>query len=141
MEVVISKDRFGRRLLQIIELLFSPLVGAIMGATVAQILGVPGWLVLLLGMVGGLLALVLQLVQIGWSYRLRNIPLWVFFVQDTLCVLLVLFALDAPRQGGLIALLLLWLAIRSSKEWHRWYTEQGSANLRKTPRQGKKEPD
>jgi hypothetical protein len=141
MEVVISKDRLGRRVLQIIELLFSPLVGAIMGATVAQIVGVPSWLVWLLGAVGGLLALVLQLVQTGWSYRLRNIPLWVFFAQDTLCVLLVLFALDAPRQGGLIALLLLWLAIRSSKEWHRWYTEQGGANRRKTPRLGKKEPD
>jgi len=42
-------------------------------------------------------------------------------LQDLLCVLLVLFALDAPKQGGLIALLLLWLAIRSSSAWYRWY--------------------
>jgi len=41
-----------------------------------------------------------------------------------LCVLLVLLAFDAPREGGLIALLLLWLAIRSSREWQHWYRTQ-----------------
>ena len=75
-------------------------------------------------MTGGLLALVLQLVQAGWFYRLRGLPLWVIFAQDVLCVFLVIFALDAPKQGGLIAMLLLWFAIRSSKEWYRWYTHQ-----------------
>lgn len=140
-EVVFSKDRLGRRLLQIVQLLFSPLVGAIMGMAVAQATGVPNWLVWLLGVVGGLLALVLQLVQVGWSYRLRHIPLWVIFAQDALCVLLVLFALDAPRQGGLIALLLLWLAIRSSKEWHRWYVGQAKPGEQGNPRRYKQDPD
>ncbi|QZZ20776.1 DUF4126 domain-containing protein [Leptothermofonsia sichuanensis E412] len=140
-EVVLSKDPLGRRVLLIVQLVFSPLVGAILGMAVAQVTGKPSWLVWLLGGVGGLLALVLQLVQTGWSYRLRNIPLWVIFAQDTLCVLLVLFALDAPRQGGIIALLLLWLAIRSSKEWHRWYQAQALPGQRGNPRRYKKEPD
>lgn len=140
-EVVLSKDPLGRRVLLIVQLAFSPLVGAILGMAVAQVTGKPSWLVWLLGGVGGLLALVLQLVQTGWSYRLRNIPLWVIFAQDTLCVLLVLFALDAPRQGGIIALLLLWLAIRSSKEWHRWYRAQALPGQRGNPRRYKKEPD
>jgi hypothetical protein len=140
-EVVLSKDPLGRRVLLIVQLAFSPLVGAILGMAVAQVTGKPSWLVWLLGGVGGLLALVLQLVQTGWSYRLRNIPLWVIFAQDTLCVLLVLFALDAPRQGGIIALLLLWLAIRSSKEWHRWYQAQALPGQRGNPRRYKKEPD
>jgi len=140
-EVVFSKDRLGRRVLQLIELLFSPLVGAMMGMAVAQAAGSPGWLIALLGGIGGLLALVLQLVQIGWFYRLKQIPLWMIFAQDFLCVSLVMFAFDAPRQGGLIALLLLWFAIRSSKEWHRWYMEQGEQGDRRRPRQHRDDPD
>lgn len=140
-EIVISKDRLGQRLLQVIQLLFSPFVGAIMGMAAAQALGVPVWLSWLLGGIGGLLALVLQLVQVGWVYRLKRVPIWVFFVQDLLCVLLVLFAFDAPSQGGLIALLLLWLALRSSKEWHRWYIEQRRAGSRGNPRLYKQDPD
>lgn len=139
-EVIFSKDPLGRRAIELTQLLFSPFVGAIMGMAVARAAGIPDWLVWLLGGVGGLLALVLQLVQVGWSYRIRRIPLWVIFAQDALCVLLVLLAIDAPRQGGLIALLLLWLAIRSSKEWHRWYKAQ-SPRQKGNPRRGKREPD
>jgi hypothetical protein len=140
-ELVISKDRLNQRFLQTIELLCSPFVGAILGMAVAQAAGIATWLVWLLGIVGGLLALVLQLVQLGWLYRLNQVPLWVIFAQDALCVLLVLFALDAPRQGGLIALVLLWLAIRSSKEWRRWYVEQEQLSDRRHPRRHKQEPD
>ncbi|MGA7935791.1 MAG: DUF4126 domain-containing protein [Kovacikia sp.] len=140
-ELIFSKDRLGMRVLQIFQLLFSPIVGAIMGIAVARITGVSGWLVDLLGAIGGLLALVLKLVQVGWSYRLRYIPLWVLFAEDTLCVLLVLFALDAPKQGGLIALLLLWLALRSSKEWYRWYVAQSLLAIKGHPRQHKQDPD
>lgn len=140
-EVIFSKDRLGQRILQLVQLLFSPLVGTIMGMAVAQATGVDSWLVWLLGATGGLLALVLQLVQVGWFYRLKKIPLWVIFFQDTLCVALVLFAFDAPRQGGLIALLLLWLAIRSSKEWRRWYVAQARPGDRNHPRRGKQNPD
>lgn len=140
-EVFASKNRTGQRLLQGVDLLFSPIVGAILGIAVAKSTISSVWLIGLLGFVGGLLALVLQLVQMGWLYRLQSIPLWVIFVQDFLCVLLVIFAFDAPRQGGLIALLLLWLAIRSSKEWHRWYTAQAAPNQRRNPRRYKQDPD
>ncbi|UBF28369.1 DUF4126 domain-containing protein [Kovacikia minuta CCNUW1] len=140
-ELVFSKDRIGLRILQIVQLLFSPVVGAIMGVAVARITGVSGWLVDLMGAIGGLLALVLKLVQVGWFYRLKSIPVWVLFAEDTLCILLVLFALDAPKQGGLIALLLLWLALRSSKEWYRWYTAQAGPSSRKNPRRYKQDPD
>ncbi|NES81149.1 MAG: DUF4126 domain-containing protein [Moorea sp. SIO2B7] len=119
-----SKKLLGQRILQLIQLVFSPLVGALMGITVANIIHLeitPLWLI---GIVGGLLALVLKLVQVGWFFRLRGIPIWVVFIEDTLCIFLVLFAFKAPEQGGLIAMLLLWLAIRSSKEWHRWYQQK-----------------
>jgi hypothetical protein len=33
----------------------------------------------------------------------------------------VLFAFKAPNSGGLIALLLLWLAVRSAQSWYQWY--------------------
>jgi hypothetical protein len=141
LELFISKRRLGQRILQIVQLVFSPIVGAIMGMAVAQFAEFPMWLVWLVGGVGGLLALVLQLVQVGWFYRLQGLPVWMIFLQDSLCVLLVFFAFDAPRQGGLIALILLWLAIRSSKEWRRWYVAQAKAGDRRNPRRGKSEPD
>jgi Domain of unknown function (DUF4126) len=141
MELLFSKERLGQRVLQLIQLVFSPFVGAIVGVTVAQTAGLAPWLAWVIGVTGGLLALVLQLVQIGWFYRLQGLPVWMIFLQDFLCVSLVLFAFDAPRQGGLIALLLLWLAIRSSKEWQRWYQGQNGDGDRRHPRRGKQEPD
>jgi hypothetical protein len=119
-ELFASKKLRGQRILQILQLFLSPIVGAIMGLAVATAAELPSWII---AMIGGLLALVLQLVQLGWFYRLRGLPLWAVFLQDSLCILLVLFALDAPRQGGLIALILLWFATRSAKEWYRWYWE------------------
>ncbi|BAY11433.1 DUF4126 domain-containing protein [Calothrix sp. NIES-2098] len=117
-ELVASKKRLGQRVLQIFELLLSPIVGAIMGLTVASTTIGPNWLI---AVIGGLLALVFQLVQVGWFYRLRGLPLWAVFLQDFLCVVLVLFAFKAPWPGGLITLILLWFAIRSAKEWYDWY--------------------
>ncbi|MFB2920016.1 MULTISPECIES: DUF4126 domain-containing protein [Aerosakkonema] len=122
-ELFASKKLLGQRVLQIVHLLFSPIVGAIMGVAVAEITDAPGWLIIVISIVGGLLALVLQLVQVGLFFRLRGLPLWAVFVQDALCVALVLLAFDAPRQGGLIAMILLWLAIRSSGDWYRWYKQ------------------
>ncbi|MGL4501540.1 MAG: DUF4126 domain-containing protein, partial [Planktothrix sp.] len=120
-EIFASKKLLGQRILQLIQLLFSPFVGAILGLAIAQATNVQPSLYWIIAIVAGLLALVLQLVQTGLFYRLRGLPLWVILGQDILCVFLVIFAFDAPQQGGLIALLLLWLSIRISKEWYRWY--------------------
>ncbi|MFB8796451.1 MAG: DUF4126 domain-containing protein [Microcoleus sp.] len=146
LELFASKTFTGQRVLQIVQIIFSPIVGAIMGVAIAKVSSIDEivahpWMLWIIGVVGGLLALVLQLVQAGWFYRLRGLPLWVIFVQDGLCIALVLFAFDAPRQGGLIAMLLLWLAIRSSKEWYRWYRSQATLGLLGNPRQGKRDPD
>lgn len=140
-ELLCSKEKLGQRLLQIVQLVFSPLVGAIVGITVARTtnLGLPlTWLV---GIVGGLLAFVMHLVQVGWAYRLRGLPIWVIFIQDFLCVTLVLLGFDAPQQGGLIVLLLLWIAIRSSTEWRFWYERQTIRTGKGHPRQYKQDPD
>jgi hypothetical protein len=130
-ELFASKRLLGQRVLQVIQLLLSPMVGAIMGITVARFADTPTALIWIVGIIGGLLALVLQLVQVGWFFRLRGLPLWVVFVQDVLCVALVILAFDAPQQGGIIALLLLWLAIRSSKQWHDWYREKNRTRKRR----------
>lgn len=121
LELFVSKQLWGQRLLQFVELVFSPLVGAVMAMAVAGIFHQPQQLIWILGVVGGLLALVLQLVKVGWFYRLQGLPTWAVLLEDILCVLLVLFAFKAPNSGGLIALMLLWLAIRSSQSWYRWY--------------------
>ena len=94
-----------------------------MAMAVARILIQPTQLTWIFGAVGGLVALVLQLVKVGWFYRLKGLPAWAVLLEDILCVLLVLFAFKAPNSGGLIALLLLWLAIRSSQSWYKWYQD------------------
>lgn len=134
-ELFASKKLLGQRVLQVMQLVFSPIVGAILGIAVAQITGTSTWLLWIVAVVGGLLAFVLQLVQVGWFYRLRGLPLWAVFIEDALCIFLVIFAFDAPEQGGLIALILLWLALRSSKDWYRWYRG------RKPSRKRYQEPD
>lgn len=141
-ELLASKDRLGLRVVQLLQLVLSPIVGGILGIAIARATDVPDWMVGLLGIVSGLLALVLQLVQVGWFYRLSGqLPLWLVWGQDALCVVLVLFAFDAPKQGGLIALLLLWLAMRSSKAWRDWYQAQAIGRNQRNPRQGKMDPD
>lgn len=143
-ELFASKKLLGQRLLQTVQLVFSPFVGAIMGMAIAQLTYVgedtdaPGVVLAIIGVVGGLLALVLQLVQVGWFYRLGRLPVWAILAQDILCVSLVLFAFDAPTEGAIIALLLLWLAIRSSQQWYRWYMAQGT---KQNPRNHKQDPD
>ena len=146
LELFASKTFAGQRVLQIVQILFSPIVGAIMAIAIAEAssfeeIFTNPWMLWIIAVVGGLLALVLQLVQAGWLYRLRGLPIWVIFVQDALCIALVLFAFDAPRQGGLIAMLLLWLAIRSSKEWYSWYRSQGTKGDGSNPRRHKRDPD
>ena len=119
-EVIASKDRTAIRVSQLFQLCLSPLVGGLLGFSIARTSDLPMVVVVVLGIVSGLLALVLQLVQVGWFYRLRGLPLWIIFAQDFLCVLLIIFAFGAPQHGGIIALILLWFAIRSADEWKRW---------------------
>ncbi|WP_442786304.1 DUF4126 domain-containing protein [Leptothoe sp. PORK10 BA2] len=121
LELTISKDRINRRFLQSAELFMSPFVGTIAGVAIARLANISdSWLLVLLAVTGGALALVLQMVQVGWLYRFNSPPIWMMFVEDALCIFLVFFAFDAPQQGGLIALFLLWLAIRSSVVWRQW---------------------
>lgn len=121
LELTISKDRVSRRFLQSAELFISPFVGTIAGVAIARLADISdSWLLVLLAITGGALALVIQMVQVGWLYRFNSPPMWVMFLEDALCICLVFFAFDAPEQGGLIALFLLWLAIRSSVIWQQW---------------------
>ena len=123
LELVGSKQLLGQRILQVIQLIFAPLAGIVLSITAAQILGVefrPLWL---LGIVGGLIAFVFKLILTGWFFRLRGLPLWWSFTEDILCVILVLFAFRLPQQGGVLATIVLWLAVRSATEWKRYYDE------------------
>lgn len=120
-ELFASKKLIGQRIIQQIHLFLSPFVGALMGLAVMRSSDIPIWLVAL---VSGLLAFVIQLVLLGWFYRLRGLPMWAIFLQDALCIALVLFAVDAPRQGGLIALIILWLAVRSATYWYDWHHQK-----------------
>lgn len=119
-----SKKLLGQRILQVFQLILSPFVGGLISLTVARVANIefcPLWLI---GIIGGIFALILTLVQVGWFFRLRGIPIWVVVIEDVLCVILILLAFTSPAKGGIIALLLLWLAIRSSKTWRDWYLHQ-----------------
>ncbi len=121
-ELIASKQLLGQRLLQIVYLIFSPIAGAIIAIAAAAPTTLP--FKILIGLIGGLLALLLQLVQASWLYRWRRLPLWLPFIQDGLCVLLVYLATKLPVAGGIIALILLGLAIYSTQKLHRWYLRQ-----------------
>ncbi len=122
-ELFASKKLLGQRILQLVQLFFTPFVGALIAIAVIKIANFniqPLWLMALLG---ALFALLLKLVQIGWFFRLRGIPLWAALLEDILSVFLVLFAFLAPINGGLIAMMLFWLAVRSSEKWKHWQSE------------------
>lgn len=115
-----SKQLLGQRILQIIQLFFSPFVGALTAIVTTHAFEIQVQHMWLIGLIGGIFALVLTLVQIGWFFRLRGIPVWLVCLEDILCVGLVFSAFTAPKEGGIIALFLLWLAIRSSNNWRQW---------------------
>ncbi|NJN32422.1 MAG: DUF4126 domain-containing protein [Synechococcales cyanobacterium RM1_1_8] len=139
-ELFLAKNLLGQRIQQTIQIGFSPLAGGILGSAVALNFGLERFTVVILGLLGAAIALVLQLVQSGWFFRLRGLPLWFNLAEDILCISLVLLAFDAPTQGGIIALLLLWLALRSSAAWRYWYVQQ-AAGPGDDPRAGKSAPD
>lgn len=120
-ELFASKNLLGQRLLQLVGLLLSPIVGAIMAVALAQDTAEPAWLI---GLIGALFALLLQLVQAGWFYRWGGFPLWSVLIQDALCILLVFLAVHAPKLGGIIAFMLFGLTIYSFKKLRRWYLTQ-----------------
>jgi hypothetical protein len=120
-EIVFSRERLVQRVFQSLELFLSPWVGAIAGLTIARTFILETWILVLFGVLGGVLALLIQFIQVGWIYRLKRPPLWLILAEDFICICLVLFAFDAPEQGGLIAMLLVWLALRTSYVWRRWY--------------------
>ena len=123
-ELVGSKQLLGQRVLQLIQLAFSPLAGLLLAMTIANVADYETTQLWLIGISGGVFAFVLQLVQVGWFFRLRGIPPWVAVGEDILSVLLVIYAFNAPEEGGLIAMMLLWLAIRSSSAWKKWHQNQ-----------------
>ncbi|MFM7192597.1 MAG: DUF4126 domain-containing protein [Microcystaceae cyanobacterium] len=127
-ELLASKRLLGQRILQLIQLVFTPLVGALMALTVVKLAHIemqPLWIAAVLGAV---FSLVLKLVQVGWFFRLRGIPPWVALLEDLLCIVLVFLAFNAPKNGGIIAMLLLWLAVRSSTAWRQWYLQSRNAS-------------
>ncbi|MFM7528596.1 MAG: DUF4126 domain-containing protein [Nodosilinea sp.] len=117
LEFILYKQGFSRPLLHSTELLLSPIVGLMAGIALVRPLAIAGWLQGVIALIGGLVALVIQLVQIGWFYRPQRPPLWGMFLVDALCLLLALSAFTVPRVGGLLSLVLLWLVIRTAEGW------------------------
>jgi hypothetical protein len=120
-ELLGTKKFIGLRIIQLIQLFCSPFLGSFMAISVARFLNIEFTPIWIIGLIGGLVAFVLKSVQVGWFFRLGKIPLSVIIAEDILSAILVLFALKAPENGGLIAMLLLWLALRSSSAWRNWY--------------------
>ena len=131
-ELFASKKLLGQRILQLVQLFFSPIVGGLIAITIARIFAFnvsPIWLI---GVLGAIFALSLTLVQVGWFFRLQGIPLGVAIAEDILSIGLIFLAFKAPEKGGLIALTLLWIAIRSAKTWRDWHKEQNKSLIERS---------
>jgi hypothetical protein len=125
LELILSKKLIGQRLLQLIQLILSPFLGALLPFILNKQYSIftSSKALYVMCIAGGILALVIKLVEIGWFFRLRGLPLGVILFEDVLSILMVLFAFNAPKEGGIIAMLLLWVALRSSGEWRQWYVQ------------------
>ncbi|MFZ4639773.1 MAG: DUF4126 domain-containing protein [Nodosilinea sp.] len=124
-ELLLSKDRYGQRLLYPAELILSLGVGVLVGIGIGRSLGLPSEFHRVAGLISGLLALVIQFSQVGWFYRPQPLPLWMFFLVDGLCVSLALCSFYAPQLGGITALVLLWLVLRTAYRWRDWFRDRG----------------
>ena len=118
-----TKKLVGLRVIQLVQLILSPLVGGILAVGTAKWVEFTDISLWIIGITGGLVALVLRLVLVGWFFRWGKMPIIFIFVEDFLSGILAIFALKAPENGGLIAMILLWLALRSSSEWRSWYLQ------------------
>lgn len=123
LELIVSKKLMGQRALQVVQLVGSPIAGAIAAISTLPSIPAPYWLI---GLIGGLFAFVLQAVQAGWFYRRHGLPLLFVCWQDFFSILLAVLAVKLPQVGGIIALGLFWLAIRSYQNLVRWYDNKRS---------------
>ncbi|AUC61809.1 hypothetical protein AA637_11915 [Cyanobacterium sp. HL-69] len=123
-EILGTKRMIGLRIIQIIQLILSPVVGAILAVGAANWTNleyVPLWII---AVTGGLFALVLRFVLVGLFFRWGKMPIILTVSEDILAMILALLALTSPENGGLIAMLLLLLALRISSEWRQWQKQR-----------------
>lgn len=121
LELLVSKRLLGQRLLQIVMLVSSPIAGAIASMANYNAIALPIWMMAILG---GLLAFLLQIVQMAWFYRQSSLPLKFVFAQDIGSILLAILAVKMPSLGGIISLSLFWWAVRSYRHSLGWYKKQ-----------------
>ncbi|AFZ46951.1 hypothetical protein Cyast_0979 [Cyanobacterium stanieri PCC 7202] len=126
-EIFGTKKLIGLRVIQLIQLILSPFVGALLAIGAANWTNLENAPVWIIGIVGALIALVLRFVLVGLFFRWGKMPILLTISEDILAMILALFALVAPENGGLIAMLLILLALRISSEWRQWYQEKKSS--------------
>lgn len=119
LELFVSKHLLGQRWLQLIMLVSSPIAGSFAATSTARFLQV--WMI---GILGGLFALVLQIVQTAWFYRQGRLSIWFVFAQDILSILLVFLAVNKPQLGGIISFILFWWSIRTYQNLTKWYSKE-----------------
>jgi hypothetical protein len=130
-ELLGSKQLLGQRILQLIQLILSPFLGLLLAVTMGKIADYEFTQLCLIAISSGLFAFVLQLAHLGWFFRWGRIPLLMAVSEDILSILLVFSGFNFPEVGGLVALILLWLAIRSFTSWKKWYQHQSRKQSKK----------
>jgi len=123
-EILGTKRMIGLRIIQIIQLILSPVVWAILAVGAANWTNleyVPLWII---AVTGGLFDLVLRFVLVGLFFRWGKMPIILTVSEDILAMILALLALTSPENGRLIAMLLLLLALRISSEWRQWQKQR-----------------
>jgi hypothetical protein len=122
-ELVATKTALGQRLVQALQFFIAPVTGAIIASAFSGETGiVPQMLV---GFAGAALAATLQAVYMGYFFRRGRVAIPIQLLQEGLCGILVILALEAPVAAGFAVFGLLWVALQQSYSWRKHFNRPG----------------
>jgi hypothetical protein len=123
-ELVATKTALGQRLVQALQFFMAPVTGAIVAIAFSSETGIVAQIAI--GLAGAALASTLQAVTMGYFFRRGRVAIPVQFLQEGLCVLLVVLALHAPLIAGLTVFGLLGAALLQASYWRKSFNRPGT---------------
>jgi hypothetical protein len=123
-ELVATKTALGQRLVQALQFFMAPVTGAIIASAFGSETGIVAQMTI--GLAGAALASALQAVTMGYFFRRGRVTIPVQFLQEGLCVLLVILALNAPLIAGLAVFGLLGAALVQASYWRKYFNRPGT---------------
>jgi hypothetical protein len=123
-ELVATKTALGQRLVQALQFFMAPVTGVIIASAFSGETGIVAQMAI--GLAGAALASTLQAVAMGYFFRRGRVTIPVQFLQEGLCVLLVILALNAPLVAGCAVFGLLGAALLQASHWRKYFNQPGT---------------